>query len=188
MAFEDHELAPATLLRGHVSEETAFVVEDYPYGFQLRCTIRYWLHTAESGSARGQVRFVSQTTNPKAPGEPWNKPKPSTYRPWGVMYEDAVGHVHWWTVSQWGPNPWEHLRFRLRTLYDQLNDDERGGYAAFVRLGVTTNPDTWERAKAAYALVGDDVTRDQLSKEHGVFVDEGDYQVAVAARAAGLTL
>jgi hypothetical protein len=31
------------VLSGHVSEETAFLVEDYPYGFRLRCKIRYWL-------------------------------------------------------------------------------------------------------------------------------------------------
>src|SRR5262245_19768077 len=104
MPYEDHELAPATVLRGHVDADTAYLVDDYPYGYSERCQIRYWLHTADKGSARGQVRFVSQTTNPKVDGIHWNKPKPSTYWPWVVMYLDAIGHVHWWPVGQWGPN------------------------------------------------------------------------------------
>lgn len=29
------------LLLGHVSPQTAYLVEDYPYGRQLRCRIRY---------------------------------------------------------------------------------------------------------------------------------------------------
>jgi hypothetical protein len=81
-----------TVLSGHVSPETAYLVEDYPYGFRLRCKIRYWL---EFTPKRG-VRFMSQTSNPKKPGEPWNKPKASTYcRFAGAMYLDDQKHVQW---------------------------------------------------------------------------------------------
>ena len=74
----------------HVSPETAYVVEDYPYGFRLRCSIRYWL---DCDSKRG-VRMVSQTTNPKAAGIVWNKPKASTYSRFGAaMFIDQNGHV-----------------------------------------------------------------------------------------------
>jgi hypothetical protein len=31
------------ILKGHISQETAYLVDDYPYGFRLRCKIRYWL-------------------------------------------------------------------------------------------------------------------------------------------------
>ena len=31
------------ILKGHVSPATAYLVNDYPYGFRLRCQIRYWL-------------------------------------------------------------------------------------------------------------------------------------------------
>lgn len=80
------------VLKGHVSAETAYVVDDYPYGYTLRCKIRYWL---EFHPKRG-FRFVSQTTNPKAAVERWNKPKASTYNQTpAVMYLDAEGHVHW---------------------------------------------------------------------------------------------
>lgn len=79
------------ILSGHVSPETAYVVDDYPYGFVLRCKIRYWL---ESSPKKGS-RLVSQTTNPKR-GHAWNKPKASTYQRFGgAMYLDARGHVTW---------------------------------------------------------------------------------------------
>lgn len=65
-------------LFGHTSEDTALVVDDYPYGRQ-RTQIRYWIETV---AKRGD-RFVSQTLNPKT-GR-WNKPKKSTYMPVMVM-------------------------------------------------------------------------------------------------------
>lgn len=78
------------ILKGHVSPETAYLVEDYPYGFRLRCKIRYWLETNKQGT-----RLWSQTTNPKR-GDVWNKPKSSTYcRFAGCMYLDENGHVTW---------------------------------------------------------------------------------------------
>ena len=80
------------ILKGHTSPETAYVVDDYPYGFRLRCKIRYWL---EYKPKKG-VRFASQTTNPKRAGEVWNTPKASTYsRFGGCMYLDENNHVHW---------------------------------------------------------------------------------------------
>lgn len=62
-----------TLLTGHTTPETAYVVEDYPYGFRLRTSIRYWIETKEG---HGQ-RMISQTLNPKT-GR-WNAPNASTY-------------------------------------------------------------------------------------------------------------
>jgi hypothetical protein len=85
------------ILKGHTSPETAFVVEDYPYGFRLRCKIRYWL---EYHPKHG-FRFVSQTTNPKR-GHVWNAPKASTYCKFGgCMYLDDVGHVHWAGLTEY---------------------------------------------------------------------------------------
>lgn len=77
-----------TVLSGHTSPETAYVVTDYPYGFRLRCKIRYWIETTKHGQ-----RVVSQTTNPKKPGEVWNKPKASTYTDLRVLFLDENGHV-----------------------------------------------------------------------------------------------
>src|SRR5215831_16252820 len=79
------------ILKGHVSPETAYLVDDYPYGFRLRCKIRYWLEYKEGQG----FRLVSQTSNPKR-GNVWNKPKASTYSKFGgCMFLDDNGHVQW---------------------------------------------------------------------------------------------
>lgn len=85
-----------TPLYGHDSMNDAYVVEDYPYGFKLRTTIRYWLEFAPNKG----WRFVSQTMDPKrAPGS-WNKPKASTYALLGAcMYLDHQDHVTWAALS-----------------------------------------------------------------------------------------
>ena len=86
------------ILKGHTSPETAYLVESYPYGFRLRCKIRYWL---EHHPKRG-FRLVSQTTNPKRPGEVWNKPKASTYVKFGAcMYLNGDGHVKWAVLTEY---------------------------------------------------------------------------------------
>lgn len=186
--MDDHEFGPATVLRGHVSEDTAYLVEDYPYGYTLRCQIRYWLHTAERGTAAGKVRLMSQTTNPKLPGERWNKPKATTYYRWAVMIRDARSHVGWCPVGDWGPQPSGHLLMRLRTVYDQLNDEERRGYDALLELARNrTYTDDWQRATRAYALLGR-VTREELLDQHGIYLDDRTYQILVAAQAAGMDL
>src|SRR5262245_28609114 len=82
------------LLKGHISPETAYVVDDYPYGFRLRCSIRDWIEYKPSHGCR----FMSQTTNPKRLSSDrsamWNKPKGGTYCRFGMaMYLDANGHV-----------------------------------------------------------------------------------------------
>lgn len=82
-------------LHGHTSEATAYLVDDYPYGFRERTQIRYWL---EGPKPKKGWRFVSQTLNPKT-GR-WNKPKASTYADWGAaMYLDGKGHVQWTSVG-----------------------------------------------------------------------------------------
>ena len=87
-----------TLLSGHLSPETAYVVDDYPYGFKLRCKIRYWLDV----HPKHGVRLMSQTSNPKRAGLVWNTPKASTYgRFAGAMYLDEQGHVKWSVLTEY---------------------------------------------------------------------------------------
>ncbi len=77
------------ILTGHTSFETAYIVNDYPYGFRLRCKMAYWLET----NPKHGVRLMSRTTNPKKAGEVWNKPKASTYSALKVMGLNEIGHV-----------------------------------------------------------------------------------------------
>lgn len=87
-------MASREYLHGHTSEDTAHVVEDYPYGFRLRTTIRYWIETTKRGD-----RFVSQTMDSRRAGVYWNKPKRSTYLAVAGMFLDDEGHVRWAGVN-----------------------------------------------------------------------------------------
>ncbi len=88
----------------HTNEETAHLVNDYPYS-GLRCRIRYWL---ESSKNKGW-RFCSQTENPKT--FRWNAPKKSTYAMFGAcLYIDENGHTKWAAITQGSESP-EVLNF-----------------------------------------------------------------------------
>jgi len=88
-------MAIKTPLYGHNSEETAYIIADYPYGFKLRCTMKVWLEYREGKG----FRMVSRTSNPKRPGT-WNKEKPSTYSALGAnLYLDEEGHINQSAVS-----------------------------------------------------------------------------------------
>jgi hypothetical protein len=85
----------AETLAGHESPETAYLVEDYPYGYTLRCKIRYWLEF----KPKFGFRLVSQTTNPRVPGERWNRPHAGTYHFLAVLCLNMQGHVTISTIS-----------------------------------------------------------------------------------------
>lgn len=87
------EAPTITVLNGHTNMDNAYVVDDYPYGYTLRCKIRYWL---EWKKGRG-FRFMSQTTNPRKSVEVWNKPKASIYMRYGggMFRDESDGHIHW---------------------------------------------------------------------------------------------
>lgn len=98
LAQEHPELRPHLLpllktaskkeLPGHVDATSAYLVEDYPYGFKLRTQAKFWM---EFKPGKG-YRFVSQTMDPKT-GR-WNKPKAGGYMAFaGAMYLDEKGHV-----------------------------------------------------------------------------------------------
>lgn len=78
-----------TYIYGHTNQETAKVVENYPWGFRLRTTIRYWIETKVAKN--GGQRFASQTINPKT--GLWCAPKYSTYSPIMIMFLDENDHV-----------------------------------------------------------------------------------------------
>lgn len=78
-----------TLLIGHSSPETAYVIADYPYSFTLRCKMRVWIEYKQNKG----FRLVRQTSNPKR-SHTWNAEKYSTYSRFGMaMYLDGEQHV-----------------------------------------------------------------------------------------------
>lgn len=82
------------ILSGHTNFESAYLVNDYPYGRTLRCRRKCWIETATKGAKKGQMRFVTCTTNPKKQGEVWNKPHAGQYNHFLLMYLDSeTGYV-----------------------------------------------------------------------------------------------
>ncbi|KZM71082.1 hypothetical protein [Nocardia terpenica] len=153
--------AVVRVLRGHSDAESAFVVDDYPYGFRLRCKIRYWMEQASKGQYKAHWRMVTQTTNPKRPGEVWNKPKASQYTGYAVLvqYEnDHVGQVgvslYMWT-DDW-------MRFYLTGVWPLMNDAERGRVAFIQSLAERGSKDSWATWSA---LVQSLPTTEELSYE-----------------------
>lgn len=89
--FKSYSTKVSAFLNEYDSQENAYLVEDYPYGFKLRCKIRFWI---EYGGEKKGWRFCSQTTNPKSDQEQWNKPKYSTYSLTAmVMFLNEENHV-----------------------------------------------------------------------------------------------
>jgi hypothetical protein len=90
------------LLHGHVSPETAYVVEDYPYGFRLRCKCRFWIEKPNKGAGKGKYRAMTQTTDPKFSFEKWNKPKSGVYMEQLFLYQDeSDGHTKFHGFSEY---------------------------------------------------------------------------------------
>lgn len=117
----------------HVSPETAYLVDDYPYGFRLRCKIRYWLEV----HPRHGVRLMSQTSNPKAANTVWNKPKSSTYAKFaGAMFLDSESHVQWSGLT-------EYTNGKEAEIW-------RETYGAGVPTAACETMDRWVNAKVAF--------------------------------------
>jgi hypothetical protein len=120
------------LLFNHTSPDTAYVVDDYPFGFRLRCKIRYWLEYKPNHG----FRLMSQTTNPKR-GDIWNKPKASTYCKFGgAMYLDDKDHVQWTGLSEYSDGA------RAKAFQDT--------YSAAVPEAGRNTLNAWVTAKLAY--------------------------------------
>jgi succinate dehydrogenase/fumarate reductase-like Fe-S protein len=133
-------------LYNHVSMETSYLVEGYPYG-RLKCRIRFWL---ESHPKKG-FRFVSQTENPK--NLQWNNPKRSTYSLLAAcMYIDDKGHVQWSSVNEYS-EPNKFLEF-LQNFPDIILSKEEKGRLQYWVSGKIAICNTTIQGKAVISING----------------------------------
>lgn len=167
------------LLHGHVSAETAYVQQDYPYGRELRCKRRCWVETASGGQKNNQQRAVYQTSNPKVEAKEvngliWNKPHPDVYYAQVLLLIDASGkdHVHSWGVSaHCGPE--DHAWFKATGLFEQMSASDVRRFTTIAEASKKYNKGTWrEWAEVCRAFCGR--------------VDAGHGPDAVAASMTGL--
>lgn len=85
-------------LYGHIDEDSAYIVEDYPWGFTTKTTARFWVETISK--KRGGQRFVKQTLNPKT--GIWCKPKKTVYSSIIVMYLDKNNYIAYENLIDFG--------------------------------------------------------------------------------------
>ncbi len=194
-------IARVQLLVGHVDADTAYVQQDYPYGGGLRCRIRYWIDTDTRRGHAGWQRFVSQTTNPRRPGQPWNHPKQSTYAPRMWMYLDEHGHVQHTGLSQYGIDPHIDAWLRLTSIYGQMPDPDRTVYEELLALSKAF-PDRWDQWENTIVFLTGylhehrdeppEVTNGVITRDgQPYYIGDEAYRIAVAVarlRLAGLTL
>lgn len=93
----------------HNSQETAYLVSDYPWGSKLRCNMRVWIEF-KKGSG---MRFCTQTEDPR--NGRWNAPKKSTYSKALVAIFDEQGHL---TQRAWSEYDQEKAAW-FRGLYEE---------------------------------------------------------------------
>ncbi len=105
-------------LFGHVSPETAFEQEGYPWGFRLRTKIRYWI---ESKEGYGQ-RFCAQTMNPKT--RLWCAPKKGTYRRIVIMFLDENNHVKNDCIYEWDEQKVKDFVNKHKENFDEFQKEE----------------------------------------------------------------
>ena len=115
------------ILTGYASEDTAFLIESYPYG-SLRCQMKVWIETTKQGQ-----RAVTMTSNPKKPYLVWNKPHKSTYSMITIMFLDDNGHVKFDGLSQYA---WkEHVeRFIEKYGLDLADEYQNTILGMFIKL------------------------------------------------------
>lgn len=143
------------ILTGHNDPDSAYLVDDYPYGRSLRCQIRYWIDTRPSGKNKGDQRFARQTTNPKRPGTVWNKPHYSTYSGFAFLYLDGNGHVQWVGIPTMWIDETCNTRARHSGLYDALTDEQRKQYDARLAITRKYNPTTTAEWNERVTLIAD---------------------------------
>ena len=123
-------------LTGHESEESAYIVNDYPYGFRLRTKIRYWIETKKGF---GQ-RFISQTLNPK--NGKWNAPKKGNYTTILLMgLDDQTGYTITESCNNWMYNTEESVK-EFEAKYT-LTDYQKQAIKYIIAVIRANNKITW---------------------------------------------
>lgn len=166
-------LTPHTALYGHVDPASAYVVDDYPYGYRLRTQIRYWI---ESKPKFGD-RLVSQTLNPKT-GK-WNKPKPGQYATVLFMFLNSDGHVKANGLGKYDQDV-ERIEKFVADFADRLNDVQRGEIAALLGTARVMANVTWTIREAGTPAEDAAADREQ-AKQQALISRAVGMEVAAAA-------
>lgn len=162
---------PNTILSdNHISPESSVIAKNYPFGFRLRCLMRYWV---EHKTSQG-VRLMSQTNNPKVAGLVWNKPKKSTYSAIIKLFTDEKGHLQHASLSN---SAWdEHIDAFVKQCGSYLNSHDwqiitqlkmtNAASSIFYNYGKPLNPAAVELVKSVFLNLDTDAEHVRLVKEN----------------------
>jgi hypothetical protein len=132
-------------LFNHTSLETAYKVDNYPYGYTLRTSIFYWIETTPK---RGD-RFCSCTINPK--NGRMNAPKKSTYYAIAFMYLNEKNHVTWAQIhnSDMGEKA---VKFGELMGIENMNKEQRKQYNALCGINEVVRDEFTDKVKKDFAV------------------------------------
>lgn len=99
------------------TEESPYIIEDYPYGYTQRTQMKVWVETTK----RGQ-RTVRQTLNPRT--QKWNKPKKSTYSNIFLAGLNDEGHVKFVGVSMYSFERMKAFNDKYSAFFSDWQRDE----------------------------------------------------------------
>jgi len=104
----------------HKDFDSAFEVNNYPWGFRLKTKVRYWIETTNRGD-----RFVKCTLNPKT--NKWCKEKKSTYKAVMVMtkeVKDQKTFISYISISRGWSNAVDVAKFEHQVNKDLLSKEQ----------------------------------------------------------------
>jgi len=118
----------------HNSPESAYVINDYPFGRKLRCFKRVWVERTNKGSKKGCFRVMEQTTKrevnyikdqyetaPVDKPELWNKPKAGRYGLLKILYIDPeTGYVERSGLMEF---PWNEHILKFNAMFGEYLDE-----------------------------------------------------------------
>ena len=135
------------------SLENPYILPDYPYGFNLRCKKRIWVEKAKKGAGKGDFRVVSQTTNPKASSETWNKPKAGIYHNLAILYIDPpTGYIEIAVLQVTDLMAFKEFYYKF---WETMDIQQKSRYAMMAKMNYKHYPASWKD----YTDIIDNVTR-----------------------------
>jgi hypothetical protein len=139
-----------TPIGGHISQATAYVTHDYPYG-RLRCEMRFWV---DSRPKFGQ-RLMMQSVNPKNGRE--NKPHAGNYHAIVCLFiNNDNGHCEHWVIGDYNNTKTQLEQFE--TVFGSvMSDAQKNTLKSIRRANVFQSPVSFfelkeEQEKAIAAL------------------------------------
>ena len=141
--------------------DTAYVVEDWPWGYTLKTEARFWIETTKNGD-----RLCKQTLNPK--NGRWCKPKKSTYECVAVLAITDEGKVTYVGLGKYSATQ-DKIADVLETIdFEKLTNEQKKQICQLNAWAEVMDNVTWEIRPATGTpeeRAAKDKEQDQISRK-----------------------